>query len=363
MNATCKAWRDQPRDARQEGVSVARARRSAFFSRRDDWLKWIETQLVTPESQQSAREIGVSPHTTLALAAVIGDSGESFAGEGIWAKQETLAAKLAKRLIRAKADVRLVRRGTNLLAKIGALSIESRSGRSSLLVPLLAGNRLYDAVETEGVVGTPPSATADANVRPTPDANVGGPRTEASYESSYLNPHIQNLHTNPPPHPQLGEGGGEEPIVMEREGSGSDTHHQQQAAADKESGFPSRSEPEDNNQTSSPEHATEPIIEGEILPREDAFEDFWNACAEPRGPLGFALIEWRKLSHEEQHRAFQRPSRNGTFAGSWLRERAFDLPSDIIERPYSPNRNGFATIAAMTDDDDCCEIDYRLNGQ
>ena len=63
MNATYKARSDQPRD-RQEGTSAARARRSAFFMRRDDWLKWIESQLTSVESQRLARENDVSPYTT-----------------------------------------------------------------------------------------------------------------------------------------------------------------------------------------------------------------------------------------------------------------------------------------------------------
>ena len=236
--------------------------------------------------------------------------------------------------------MRLVRRGLKLLANVGALRIETRSGRTNLLVPLLAGSPLYDTTETKGEVRTAASATPDADVRPTPDATVRGPRTPASYESSYLKPHIENLYTDAPPYPPLGKGEGEKPTVSRPYGSWKDTNYQQQAAPHQASGYPNGSQPEGSNRTRSHEQATEPIVEGEILPPDDAptFERFWSACAEPRGQLGFALAEWRKLSSDEQQRAYKRPSRNGTWAGSWLRGRMFDLPPNLVEGEHHIGR-------------------------
>jgi hypothetical protein len=320
----------------------SRDERAAFFQRRDRWLKWLTVELATEQSRQFACKADVSPNTALALAEVIGDSGESFAQGGIYAKQETLAAGLAKRLVRAKATVRLVRRGLNLLVKTEALRIETRSGRTNLLVPLLAGSRLYDGRETKSEARTVASATPDANIRTTPDATVREPRTPASCESFYLNLHIENLHSDTPPYPPVGGGGGEVSTV---DATWDDTVNRQQAAPHKGNGHPNGNEPESSGQAVSPERATEQIFEGEILLTEGApaFEHFWKACAEPRGPLGFAQAEWRKLSPDEQRRACERPSRNGTWAGSWLRGRIFDLPPNIVERRHTSNP--FAALA------------------
>jgi hypothetical protein len=320
-----------------------RAERAAFFQRRDRWLKWLTVELATEQSRQFACEADVSPSTALALAEVIGDSGESFAQGGIYAKQETLAAGLAKRLVRAKATVRLVRRGLNLLVKTEALRIETRSGRTNLLVPLLAGSRLYDGRETKSEDSTAASATPDANVRTTPDATVREPRTPASCESSYLNLSIENLHSDTPPYPPVGGGGGE---VLTVDATWDDTVNRQQAAPHNGNSYPNGNQPEGSDQTISREQATGPIVEGEILlPDAPTFERFWNDCAEPRGPLGFASAEWGKLSPDEQRRACERPSRKGTWVGSWLRGCMFDLPLSIVERPYSTN--GFAALARM----------------
>jgi hypothetical protein len=110
--------------------------RAAFFQRRDHWLRWLDAELLTERARQLSREadVDVAPHTALVLADVIGNSGPSFAREGIYAQQETLAANLAKGLTRAKADVRLVRRGLKLLVKVGALRVKVRRGRRTNLL-------------------------------------------------------------------------------------------------------------------------------------------------------------------------------------------------------------------------------------
>jgi hypothetical protein len=143
-------------------------RKKASFTRRDEWLTWITAQLATEDAQQLARRADVSTHTAIALADAIGNCGPSFAEEGIYARQKTIAARLAERAGRPKASTRLVRRGINLLVNIGALRIEPRCGDTNLLVPLLAGNRLYD---TEAAP-TLPSTPLDASVPSTLDASV-----------------------------------------------------------------------------------------------------------------------------------------------------------------------------------------------
>ena len=343
MSATYNHNQYRPTHDHRRRTPTTRAERAAFFEPRDHWLKWLAAELATDYAQRLARETDVSPNTARALAVVIGNSGPSFAKEGIFAKQETLATELAKNLVRTKTAVRQVRRGLALLVKIGALRVEARSGHTNLMVPLLAGTRLYDNSENTSGFRTAASATPDANVRPTPDASVRGPRTPASYESSYLSPRIDNLHTSSLPYPPLGERRGSGPTAFEFDGSWSDTDYQQQATPSKVSGCPNRGEPEDSCQT--PEQATEPICVGEILPPENApnFERFWNDCSEPRGKSGFAISEWSKLSPEEQRRACERPSNGGAFAGTWLRNRMFNLaPSSIVEhREY-----GLAAYAA-----------------
>jgi hypothetical protein len=96
-----------------------------------------------------------------------------------------------------------------------------------------------------------------------------------------------------------------------------DSGHRQQASSSEEEGYPNGSETDASATTAAHELETGPILVGEVPPPEDAssFERFWKACAEPHGPLGFALSEWAKLSSDEQWRACQRPSRNGTYAG------------------------------------------------
>jgi hypothetical protein len=191
---------------------MSKAERAGLFRRRDEWLKWIATVLETENGRQLAREVDVCPHTALALATVVGNSGPSFTKQGIFASQETLAAKLAQQLVRDKANVRLVRRATKLLVKVGALRVEARSGNTNLLVPLLEGNRLHDAVETMKEGGTaasaPPDAsvrsTPDASVRSTPDATVPEPRTPASYKSSYKNIHRRQNINKLPLYPPVG---------------------------------------------------------------------------------------------------------------------------------------------------------------
>jgi hypothetical protein len=128
-----------------------------------------------------------------------------------------------------------------------------------------------------------------------------------------------------------------------------DPGHQQQASSSEEGGYPNGSETDRSDPISSPKLANGPILTGEVLPPEDeSFGQFWNACQERRGSLGFALTEWRKLSREEQQRACERPS-NGTYAGTWLRQRAFDLPPSVIED--RPSSNGLAAIATMSDEE------------
>ena len=286
-------------------------------------------------------------HSAHALATVISKSGPSFSKEGIYASQEWLAARLAKQLVRNKVDVRLVRRATNLLVKVGALRVDPQSGSTNLLVPLLAGDRLYDAVETKREGGTTASATPDASVRSTPDATVLEPRTPASYKSSYKNIHRRENINKLPPYPPVGGGAGDVPITLNLN---DDPGHQQQASSSEEGGYPNGSETDRSDPISSPKLANGPILTGEVLPPEDepTFKQFWKACAEPRGSLGFALSEWAKLSSDEQWRACQRPSRNDTYAGTWLRQRAFDLPPSVIEdRP----RYSLAAIAAMSDEE------------
>jgi hypothetical protein len=183
---------------------MSKAELAALFLRRDEWLQWIAIQLRTENGQRLARGADVSPHTALALANVVGNCGSSFAKQGIFASQETLAARLAKWLVRDKADVRLVRRATKLLVKVGALRVETSHGKPNLLVPLLAGKRLHDAVETKREGGTAASATPDASVRSTPDATVPEPRTPASYKSSYENIQRGKNINKLPPTPQWG---------------------------------------------------------------------------------------------------------------------------------------------------------------
>jgi hypothetical protein len=178
---------------------MSKAELAVLFQRRDEWLQWIADQLRTQNGKRLARLAEVSPHTALALANVVGDCGPSFAKQGIFASQQTLAARLAKSLVRDKADARLVRRAVKLLVKVGALRVEARSGNTNLLVPLLAGNRLHDAVQTKKEGRMEASASPDASVRPTPDATVPEPRTPPSYKSSYEN--IQrgkNINKLPP---------------------------------------------------------------------------------------------------------------------------------------------------------------------
>jgi hypothetical protein len=183
---------------------MSKAERAVLFQQRDKWLQWIADQLLTQNGQRLARGAEVSRHTALALANVVGNCGPSFAKQGIYASQETLAARLAKSLVRGKADARLVRRATKLLVEVGALRVEARSGNTNLLVPLLAGNRLHDAVETKKEGRTEASATPDASVRATPDATVPEPRTPASYESSYENIQRGRNINKLPPTPQWG---------------------------------------------------------------------------------------------------------------------------------------------------------------
>jgi hypothetical protein len=145
----------------------------------------------------------------------------------------------------------------------------------------------------------------------------------------------------------MGDGGGDELITLSLD---DDSGHRQQASSSEEEGYPNGSETDRRDPISSPELASGPILTGEILPPEDepTFEQFWNACEEPRGYLGFALKEWRKLSRYEQQRACKRPS-HGTYAGTWLRERVFDQPPSVIEDRRT--RNGFAAIATMSDEE------------
>jgi hypothetical protein len=146
----------------------------------------------------------------------------------------------------------------------------------------------------------------------------------------------------------MGDGGGDELMML---GVDDDSGHRQQASSSEEEGYPNGSETDASATTAPPDLQTCPILVGEVLPPENAssFERFWKACAEPRGPLGFALSVWDKLSSDEQWRACQRPSRNGTYAGTWLRQRAFDLPPSVIED--RPSSNGLAAIATMSDEE------------
>ena len=287
-------------------------------------------------------------HSAHALATVISKSGPSFSQEGIYASQEWLAGILAKQLHRDSADVRLVRRATKLLVTVGALRVEAQSGKTNLLVPLLAGDRLYYTIEINKEGRTAASATPDASVRSTPDATVPEPRTPASDKSSYKNIHRRENINKLPPYPPMGDGGGDEPMTLSPD---DDFGHRQQASSSEEEGYPNGSETDASATTAAHELETGPILVGEVPPPEDAssFERFWKACAEPHGPLGFALSEWAKLSSDEQWRACQRPSRNGTYAGTWLRQRAFDLPPSVIED--RPSSNGFAAIVAMSDEE------------
>jgi hypothetical protein len=144
----------------------------------------------------------------------------------------------------------------------------------------------------------------------------------------------------------VGGGAGDVPITLNLN---DDPGHQQQASSSEEGGYPNGSETDRRDPISSPEIANGPILTGEVLPPEDeSFGQFWNACREPRGYLPFALKEWRKLSRDEQQRACERPSLHGSYAGTWLRERAFDLPPSVIE---DRRRISLAAIAAMSDEE------------
>jgi hypothetical protein len=329
----------------QKAGPLSAAERKRSFERQKEWLEWLETELRTENGQRMAREVDVSAHSAHALAVVISKSGPSFSQEGIYASQEWLAGKLANQLHRDNADVRLVRRATKLLVNLGALRVEAQSGKTNLLVPLLAGDRLY-AVETGKEGGTAASATPDASIRSTPDATVPRPRTPASDKSSYKNTQRGKDIDKLPPYPPEGEGGGVEPTVVElrcREEVATN-------AMSEEGSGPNGSEDCGRYAISSAELEAGPILVGEVLPPEGAssFERFWNSCKEPRGSLVFALSEWNKLSFDEQRRACERPS-NGSYVGNWLRQRAFDLPPTIVERPNE--RIGFAAIAAMSDEE------------
>jgi hypothetical protein len=139
----------------------------------------------------------------------------------------------------------------------------------------------------------------------------------------------------------MGDGGRDELITLSLD---DDSGRRQQASSSEKEGYPNGSETDASATTAAHELETGPILVGEVLPPEDApsFERFWNACADPQGPLGFALSEWNKLCPDEQRRACERPSLNGTYAGTWLRERAFDLPLSVVER--RPCYNGFAAM-------------------
>lgn len=204
-----------PRQAHSQKVGpLSSAERERYFRRQKEWLEWLATELRSEKGQRMAREVDVSAHSAHALAVVISKSGPSFSQEGIYASQEWLAARLAKQLVRDKVDVRLVRRATNLQVKVGALRVEPRSGSTNLLVPLLAGDRLYDAVETKKEGRTEASATPDASVRSTPDATVPEPRTPASDKSSYKNIQRRENINKIPPYPPMGDGGGDELMTL-----------------------------------------------------------------------------------------------------------------------------------------------------
>ena len=112
---------------------LSKAERERYFRRQKEWLKWLATELKTENGRRLAREIDVSRRQRTRPGRRVGKSGPSFTKQGIYASQETLAARLAKQLVRDKADVRLVRRTTKLLVKVGALRVEPRSGSTNLL--------------------------------------------------------------------------------------------------------------------------------------------------------------------------------------------------------------------------------------
>jgi hypothetical protein len=100
---------------------------------------------------------------------------------------------------------------------------------------------------------------------------------------------------------------------------------------------------------SEPAETAEPV-DGEVL-QSFSFEVFWHGSVEPRGHLGFALAEWRKLTVDQQRLACERPARDA-WAGVWLRDRGFDLEPGIDK----PRGAASAITAAIEAGDDVDEV-------
>ena len=142
----------------QKAGPLSGAEREQYFRRQKEWLEWLAAELRSDNGQALARGVDVAAQTALALATVISKSGPSFSQQGIYSKQDTLAAKLAKQLVRAKADVRLVRRATKLLVKIGLSASRPEVGLLICSYRCWQGDRLDETVETKTEGGTTASA-------------------------------------------------------------------------------------------------------------------------------------------------------------------------------------------------------------
>ena len=247
-------------------------------------------------------DIRVKPSSALAVAKSLASPRyPSFWKDGVYARQSAIGADPDVAL-----SGRHIARIIKLLVAGGYLKRaeqDKRKGRTCLLQPMLpsAANTVDQPAEAS-VTPDIISGTAPTSCPPPPPSCPTTPHM-VSEESSDLNPN-QKAHSplNPPADP----------------------------SGDAASGQASKSA---SVQISSDDDIW-PAETARPLDASVSFEVFWNGSAEPRGPLGFALAQWGKLTVDQQRRACERPACDAQ-AGVWLRDRGFDLDPDIGDQRRS----------------------------
>ncbi|MGO9685596.1 MAG: hypothetical protein ACLPTZ_23995 [Beijerinckiaceae bacterium] len=263
-----------------------------------EWVGRLRREIRAGHLDAAAVEHKVKLASVLAVAKSLASPRyPSFWGAGVYAKQATIGAD---------PDVGLsgdhVARVIKLLAKTGYLDRadqDERKGRTCLLRPKLPAAAL-DAPAPPTPCRTTPDTMSD-HLR----HHVGGTSDTMSDEST-------NLIPNQKADPTLAEPSGHAANCQANKGNND-----------------SASSPSESAETAEP--ATSEVLQS------CSFEVFWHRSVEPRGHLGFALAEWRKLTVDQQRLACEHPARDA-WAGVWLRDHGFDLePTACTElAPYSP---------------------------
>jgi len=265
------------------------ARPMAERDRSREWVTRLRNDIKAGHLDAAAATRKVKLATVLRVAKSLASPRyPSFWGAGVYAKQTTIGAD---------PDVGLsgdhVARVIKLLAKTGYLELadpRERKGRTCLLRPKLPG----------AAADTPPPTSC----RTTP-TSCRTPPTSCRSTSDIMSDESTNLIPNQKADPTLAEPSG--------------NAANRQAKKGKNDSASSLGEPAETE--------AKPL-DREVLPPGVRFEVFWNGSAEPRGPLGFALAQWGKLTIDQQRCACERPARDAQ-AGVWLRDRGFDLQPDI----------------------------------